>query len=102
MWITNIDTKNSFSLTLTGVLIGFIFNKGMPNAWERVSEISKLAELSGGEIIAAILVSLVYIVSFISLLYFMLAVIARIKNPNNVQSAFFWINWNAEASRLYR
>lgn len=89
-WITNIDTKISFALTLTGVLIGFIFNKGIPSAWKRVSEVSKLAELSGGEIIAAILVSLLYIVSFISLLYFMLAIIARIKNPNNAQSVFFF------------
>lgn len=78
--ISNIDTKVSFALTLAGVLIGVIFNKGLPSALKRVSEVSKLGELNGGEIIAAILVCLLYIVSFISILYFILAIIARIKN----------------------
>ena len=29
-WIGNIDTKVSFSLALSGALIGVIFDKGMP------------------------------------------------------------------------
>ena len=53
-WIGNMDTKVSFALALAGVLIGVIFEKGMPSAFERITEVSKLAELSGGEIIAAI------------------------------------------------
>lgn len=89
-WITNIDTKVSFALALTGVLIGFIFNKGVPSALKRVSEVSKLAELSGGEIIATILVCLLYIVSFISIIYFLLAIMGRVKNLNNTQSIFFF------------
>lgn len=89
-WITNIDTKVSYALALTGVLIGFVFNKGVPSSLKRVSEVLKLSELSGGEIIGAILVCLLYIVSFISVIYFMLAIIARIKNPNNAQSIFFF------------
>ena len=51
-WIGNMDTKVSFALALAGVLIGVIFEKGMPSAFERIIEVSKLAELSGGEIIA--------------------------------------------------
>lgn len=89
-WISNIDTKVSFALALEGVLIGFIFSKGLPSALKIVSEVSKLQELNGGEIIGAILVCLLYVVSFISILFFMLAIIARIKNTNNVQSAFFF------------
>ncbi len=50
-WIGNMDTKVSFALALAGVLIGVIFEKGMPSAFERITEVSKLAELSGGEII---------------------------------------------------
>ena len=46
------DTKVSFALALAGVLIGVIFEKGMPSAFERITEVSKLAELSGREIIA--------------------------------------------------
>jgi hypothetical protein len=84
-WISNIDTKVSFALSIAGVLIGFVFSKGMPSAFKRVGEVSKLAELNGGEIIAAILVCALYIVSFISILYFMLAILARIKNSSNVQ-----------------
>lgn len=89
-WISNIDTKVSFALSIAGVLIGFVFSKGMPSAFKRVGEVSKLAELNGGEIIAAILVCALYIVSFISILYFMLAILARIKNSSNVQSIFFF------------
>ena len=89
-WINNIDTKVSFALSISGVLIGFIYSKGLPSAFKRVSEVSKLAELNGGEIIAAILVGVLYIVSFISILYFMLAILARIKNSNNAQSIFFF------------
>ena len=46
------------------------FEKGMPSAFERITEVSKLAELSGGEIIAAILVALLYLSSFISIFVF--------------------------------
>ncbi|NFH69615.1 hypothetical protein FDC35_06845 [Clostridium botulinum] len=89
-WITNIDTKVSYLLALTGVLIGVVLNKGFPSSLKRVSQISKLAELSGGEIIGASLICLLYIVSFISVIYFILAIIATIKNPNNAQSIFFF------------
>ena len=67
-WIGNMDIKVSFALALAGVLIGVIFEKGMPSAFERITEVQKLAELSGGEIIAAILVALLYLSSFISIL----------------------------------
>ena len=81
-WIGNMDTKVSFALALAGVLIGVIF--------ERITEVSKLEELSGGEIIAAILVALLYLSSFISILCFMLSIIARVKNLNNAPSIFFF------------
>ena len=89
-WIGNMDIKVSFALALAGVLIGVIFEKGMPSAFERITEVSKLAELSGGEIIAAILVALLYLSSFISILCFMLSIIARVKNLNNASSIFFF------------
>lgn len=89
-WISNIDTKVSFALGFSGVLIGSVFSTGLPNALQRISEVSKLKELNGGEIIGAILVCILYVVSFISILYFMLAIIARIKNPNNFQSILFF------------
>ncbi len=89
-WIGNMDTKVSFALALSGVLIGVIFEKGMPSAFERIAEVSKLAELSGGEIIAAILVVLLYLSSFISILCFMLSIISRVKNLNNTPSIFFF------------
>lgn len=89
-WISNIDTKVSFALTLVGVLIGIIFSAGLPDAWKRVSEVSKIAELNGGEIIASILVLLLYIVSFLSILCFLLAIIARVRNLNNAPSLYFF------------
>lgn len=89
-WIGNMDTKVSFALALAGVLIGVIFEKGMPGAFDRISQVSKLAELSGGEIIAAILVLLLYLSGLTSILCFMLSIIARIKNLNNAPSVFFF------------
>lgn len=89
-WIGNMDTKVSFALALVGVLIGVIFEKGIPNIFDRISQVSKLAELSGGEFIAAILVVLLYLSSFTSILCFMLSIIARVKNLNNAPSVFFF------------
>lgn len=89
-WIGNIDTKISFALALAGVLIGMIFSNGLPHAFQRVMEVSKLAELNGAEILAAILVGLLYFTSFMSIICFMWAIIARIKNPNNASSVFFF------------
>lgn len=89
-WIGNMDTKVSFTLALAGVLIGVIFEKGIPDAFKRIAEVSKLSELSGGAIISAILVSRLYLSSFISILCFMLSVIARVKNLNNVSPIFFF------------
>lgn len=89
-WISNIDTKVSFALALAGILIGIIFGEGLPNALKRICEVSKLAELSGGEIIASILVCLLYIVSILSIVSFMLAIIARVKNLNYASSIYFF------------
>ena len=47
-WIGNMDTKVSFALALAGVLIGVIFEKGLPRAFHRITEVSRLAELSSG------------------------------------------------------
>jgi hypothetical protein len=89
-WIKNIDDKVSYALALAGIVIGFVFGTGLPNSFKIVSGISKLEELNGGEIIGVILVCSLYIVSFLSILYFILAIISRIKNVNNAQSIFFF------------
>lgn len=89
-WIGNIDTKVSFSLALSGALIGIIFDKGMPHMFKRIAEVSNLKVLSGGDLIGAILVILLYLLSFISILCFMLSIIARVNNPSNAPSVFFF------------
>lgn len=89
-WIGNIDTKVSFSLALSGALIGVIFDKGMPHIFKRIAEVSNLKVLSGGDLIGAILVVLLYLSSFISILCFMLSIIARVNNPSNAPSVFFF------------
>lgn len=89
-WISNIDTKVSFALALIGVISTLIFNSKLPNAFKRVSEVSTLEELSGGEVIGAILVLTLYIFSFISIMCFILAITARVKNENNNKSIFFF------------
>lgn len=89
-WIGNIDTKVSFSLALSGALIGIIFDKGMRHIFKRIAEVSNLKVLSGGDLIGAILVILLYLLSFISILCFMLSIIARVNNPSNAPSVFFF------------
>ena len=89
-WIGNIDTKVSFSLALSGALISVIFDKGMPRIFKRIAEVSNLQVLSGGDLIGALLVALLYLSSFISILCFMLSIIARVNNPSNAQSVFFF------------
>ena len=89
-WIGNIDTKVSFSLALSGALISVIFDKGMPYIFKRIAEVPNLKVLSGGNLIGAILVVLLYLASFISILCFMLSIIARVNNPSNVPSVFFF------------
>lgn len=89
-WIGNIDTKVSFSLALSGALIGVIFDKGMPHIFRRIAEVSNLKVLSGGDLIGAILVILLYLSSFMSILCFMLSIIARVNNPSNAPSVFFF------------
>ena len=89
-WIGNIDTKVSFSLALSGALIGIIFDKGMPRIFKRIAEVSNLKVLSGGDLIGTILVVLLYLASFISILCFMLSIIARVNNPSNAPSVFFF------------
>jgi len=89
-WICNIDTKVSFSLALIGVLSTLIFNSELPSAFKRISEVSKLGELNGGDVIGAILVAILYILSFISIISFVLSITARVKSENNNPSIFFF------------
>lgn len=89
-WIGNIDTKVSFSLALSGALIGVIFDKGRPRIFRRIAEVSNLKVLSGGDLIGTILVILLYLSSFMSILCFMLSIIARVNNPSNAPSVFFF------------
>ena len=101
-WIGNIDTKISFALALAGVLIGMIFSGGLPNAFQRITQVSKLSELNGGEIFAVLLVGLLYCASFLSIVSFMWAIIARVKNLNNVSSLFFFGSIGAMELQNYR
>lgn len=101
-WINNLDTKVSFALALVGVLIGVIFSEGLPNAFQRISEVPKLAELNGGEIIAALLVGILYLTSFCSVYSFMMAIIARVKNENNAPSIFFFCSIGAIGLQNYK
>lgn len=89
-WISNIDAKVSFALALAGVLIGFVFQTGFPRALQRISEVSKLKELSGSDMIGAILVCLLYLMSFFAVISLGMTIIAKIKNSNNNSSVFFF------------
>ena len=74
-WINNIDTKVSFALALAGILMGFIFNM-------------TLSDNEGTMVL--VLTLLLYIANFGALLCFVLAITARVDNPNNAQSIFYF------------
>lgn len=101
-WIGNIDTKISFALALAGVFIGMIFSGGLPNAFQRITQVSKLSELNGGEIFAVLLVGLLYCASFLSIISFIWAIIERVKNMNNTPSLFFFGSIGAMKLQNYR
>ncbi len=89
-WISNIDTKVSFALALVGVIIGFVMEMGMPASIQKVCELSDDTKLTCIDIISVIIVLLLYMVSFLSIICFLLAIIARVKNLNHTKSIFFF------------
>ena len=62
----------------------------MPKIFGKIANVNKLSELSGVEIFAAVIVVLLYVISFASIGCLMIAVLARIKNSNGVESVFFF------------
>ena len=89
-WIGNFDSKSSFGLALVGILVGFTFTDSIPSAFIRIAEASKLADLNACEVVGAVMVVLLYLSSLSSLIYLMLVITARTKNPNTSQSKFFF------------
>lgn len=89
-WINNIDTKVSFAIAILGVMIGFIFGKGTPKAFINIGKASRLIEVNGGELIGALLVCGLYILSFISIICLIFAILARVKNDSELKSIFFF------------
>ena len=101
-WISNIDSKVSFALALVGVLMGFIFSQGVPSAFETISKVQKLADLGGAEIIAGLLVSILYLSSLGCILCLVMAIVARTKETGNVTSAFFFGTISAMTLQDYK
>lgn len=89
-WIGNMDAKISFAIAFVGVLIGYIFSNGLPKAFGKVANVTKISELSGVEVLAAVIVTLLYLISFASICCLMVAVLARMKNTNGTASIFFF------------
>lgn len=87
-WIGNIDTKVSFALAFVGVLIGSIFKEGLPKAFEKIGCVSNVCKAEAIDIFAALLVILLYAVSFLAIIYFILAITARVHTQ--FQSIYFF------------
>lgn len=69
-WIGNMDAKISFALAFVGILVGYIFSNGMPQIFGKIANVNKLSELSGVDIFAAVVVVLLYVISFASIAKF--------------------------------
>lgn len=85
-WINNIDTKVSYALALVGALSALIFSLN----FKGINHILELEKLNMWNIIESVLVIALYILVFISILCFLLAIIARVKNESNNKSIFFF------------
>lgn len=92
-WISNIDSKISFMLAFLAVLSGFILNNGLPQAYNSIKSLSSISEISGSQIISAILVTSLYILLFLSIFKFLNALTAKVdgdSSNSNQASIFFF------------
>ena len=92
-WISNIDSKISFMLAFLGVLSGFIFNNKLPQAYTSIKKLSSISEISGSQIIRAILVTSLYVLLVLSIFKFLNALTAKVDGDDlrtNRESIFFF------------
>lgn len=75
-WINNIDAKISFALAYVSVLAGFVFANGSPAVFKEIVDLEVMAK---GIVIKAAIVILLYITSFLSIVFMFLALKARIE-----------------------
>lgn len=101
-WIRNIDAKVSFALTLTGILIGIVFNKGKPIVFQKIFDITSSDGLQYIDIFAAIITGLLYFFCFASVFSFMFAICAHKKNLNGVSSIFFFSHIRENSLDTYK
>lgn len=73
-WINNVDAKTSFALAYVTVLVGFIFVNGSPAVFQ---EIMKIEKVTGCMVLKAIIVVLLYLTSFLSIVFMFLALKAQ-------------------------
>lgn len=99
-WIGNMDTKVSFALAFVGVLIGSIFKEGLPNAFQKIGSIPNICKAEATDILAVILVILLYGASLLAIIYFILAITARVQTQ--AQSLFFFGSINKMQLNEYR
>ena len=88
-WISNVDAKISYGLTFISVLMGFIFVQGLPNAFDKVTDI-KVSQINFIQGIGIVLVIGLYFSSFASIICFMRGIKAKVNNDNNSNSFFFF------------
>lgn len=83
-WISNIDTKTSIMIALEGVLLGFVFSSSNAPNMHYFYYQRWLLLFSFSNFIALVLVFSFYIISFLSMLFFMLVLIARVDKGNSI------------------
>lgn len=99
-WIGNMDTKVSFALAFVGVLIGSIFKEGLPNAFQKIGSVPDICKAEATDILAVILVIVLYGTSLFAIIYFILAITARVQTQ--AQSLFFFGSINKMKFNEYK
>ncbi len=81
--IRDTDMKVSFTLAFVGVLVSSIFGEELPNAFQKIANELNICKVEAIDILAVMLVLLLYGVSFFAIIYFILAIIARVQVHNH-------------------
>ena len=90
LWINNVDNKISFALTFASVILGYILLNGIPKSFNKFFTITKLEELSGGDILSVLLIIVLYICNLLSIIFFLFGLKSKTNNaPSSNSNIFF-------------
>lgn len=89
-WISNVDTKVSYALIISGILAGFVFSQGKPIVLDNIIIFSICSKVQRISVVAGIILFFLALM-FISatIILFLLAISCRVKSKEVNSRLFF-------------